>query len=99
MSASAALTETLGLIRACHLFAKNYRKAAPPLSGDDRAIETAFLRVEELLIGGMRSAIDDLYVPRDPMREQFIKDEIARLEREDWNDQRRAPVFAPDLTR
>ena len=86
MDSNPALQETLGLIRALHLFAKNYKKAAPPLSGDEQAIETAFLRVEEMLIGGMRDAINDLYVPRDPMREQFIKDEIARLEREDWNE-------------
>jgi hypothetical protein len=89
VSASPILHETIGLIRAAHLFARNYLKAAPPLSKDRSAVQSAFKYLDEALIGAMRKAINEHYVARDPERERFIKDEIARLEIEDWEQQTR----------
>jgi len=86
MDKSPALQEMLGVLRAIHLFARNYVQSAPRISDDEGAIVTAFHRIDEMIKREMQSSIEELYVPRDPQREQFIQDEIARLERADWHE-------------
>ena len=81
------LRETLGLFRAAHLFARNYKVAAPSISGSRIAIDEAYRRFEAAIFEGMRTAVDELYESSDDSESnQFLKDEIARLEREDWRE-------------
>jgi hypothetical protein len=80
------LEELRGLIRATHLFARNYKATAPSITGNRNAIECAFLRLEEGLIEVMRKSLKDLHTGSALQRERLIREEIEKLVRPDWRE-------------
>lgn len=73
------LEELRGLIRATHLFARNYKATAPSITADRRAIDSAFLILEEALIDAMRKGVARYYDAGRTQQEKFVQAEVDRL--------------------
>jgi len=82
------LEELRELVRATHLFARNYKATSVPTITDEsrHAIESAFLRLEQGLLEVMRKAVKELHQGNPYQRQKFIEDEIERLDRPDWRE-------------
>jgi hypothetical protein len=80
------LEELRGLIRATHLFARNYKATAPSITDNRHALECAFLRLEEALIDARDKAVKELHCGTPDQRAKFIREENEKLIRPDWRD-------------
>jgi predicted transcriptional regulator len=80
------LDELRALVRATHLFARNYKGTAPSITDDREALECAFLRLEEALIDAMRKGVKELHAGSPVQHEKLIQEEIEKLDRPDWHE-------------
>lgn len=77
---SPELEETRGLARSLFAMIKEYRAVQPVRAAQAAAITRAANRMEEAILGGLRTACDEL--ADDFLDQEEIKNEIARLEQD-----------------